>query len=513
MFITLFIALVTYSSMVFFTMYRTPIAVLGSGILLLYGTISNAFPASLAFQTFPTEIVILVIVLALFSRIFENNGFFDYIGAKFIKVSKGNKIIISVLIPLIICLISLFMNNLSAVLLFTFISLELAVKLRLPAAPILASVIIGSNIGGTPLPWADTPAVVLTLYSDFNLFDFITKLLGPCALYTFLLVLYTVWWCKHENKKPGPENNQSDSKDRDEVPAIAEPLQHLGPMHPHPFPHEGHIPPHVGKKPSPPKFDGVEYLCWSKKKFSKVNSELMGGYRENKKANSHFYQNRNPNWISIQLPVIMFALLILLICIAPFLNISIAYVSMIFIGLGLLLINIDPEQFLNSLPIMDSLVFISALFLIAGVLEYSGVLKTIVDYIMTYTSSNRYLITLFIMLGAFVIATFLSAGPAAATLLPVCQQLSPVVGNRIVFAALAFGILAGSSMLPWSATGGPVMFSEVNRFLRERNLEEVEKTQIIKVFNLKYYLAFSIPFSLIILILSGAFLCLYLIVQ
>lgn len=143
-------------------------------------------------------------------------------------------------------------------------------------------------------------------------------------------------------------------------------------------------------------------------------------------------------------------------------------------------------------------------------METSGILSAAVNYMLTFTGENKLLIVLFVMLAAFVIATFLSAGPAAATVLPICQQLSDTVGGKLVYAALALGILAGSSMLPWSATGGPVMLGEVNRFLGKFKGPKSEVRRLREIFNLKEYIKFSIPFSLIILSLSGVFLSLYL---
>jgi len=134
-------------------------------------------------------------------------------------------------------------------------------------------------------------------------------------------------------------------------------------------------------------------------------------------------------------------------------------------------------------------------------------------YVQTFTGDNQLLIVLFIMLSAFIIATFLSAGPAAATILPVCLQLSPAVLDKLVYAALALGILAGSSMLPWSATGGPVMLGEVNRFLMQYKGPEAEAERIREIFSLKLYLKFSIPFSMLMLFLSGIFLTLFLAVR
>ncbi|MEG0773518.1 SLC13 family permease [Clostridium sp.] len=509
MIITLIIALIVYAGMVFFTKYRTAFAILGSGVLLLYGTLTDSFPATLAFQKFPTEIFILIVVLSLFTKVFENMGFFEYVGNMLSEATKGRKILISIIAPLIIYGISLFMNNLSAILLCTFICLELAVKLKLPVAPLLVSAIIASNIGGAPLPWADTPAVVLTLYSDFNLVDFLTRLFVPCGIYIGLLVQYTKWWFKREEAR--------ESYLEDSVPQKLQKLSQNDFPKPPPPPHHHknkdflEIPPHVGgKKPFHHFLDGCRFLYWGNKSTSKIPSMLKNKIKNKEKPENIIEEaTRQP----IAIPIILFILLIFFICIAPFLNISIAYVSLIFMGLLLFFTKIKPEEILNSLSILDSLMFISALFLIAGVLEYSGVLTEAVNYILAFTNGDKYLIEMAILLCAFVIATFLSAGPAAATLLPICLQLSPLVGDRLVYAALALGILAGSSMLPWSATGGPMMLSEVSRFLSERNVSENDNKNISRVFNLKYYLAFSIPFSLVILILSAMFLIVYLYFQ
>ena len=66
-------------------------------------------------------------------------------------------------------------------------------------------------------------------------------------------------------------------------------------------------------------------------------------------------------------------------------------------------------------------------------------------------------------------------------------------------------------MLPWSATGGPVMLSEINRFLHSHTntLSIEDKERINEIYNIKHYIAFSIPFSFIILGISAIFLIIY----
>lgn len=486
--IVLIMILTIYMAMIFSVRYRTAISVMGIAVLLIYGTISATFPATEAFKTFPLEIVVLVLALALFSKIFENNGFFKYIGDKFLKLSKGRKTFIAILIPFVMYATSLFMNNLSVVLLFTFICIELAIALKLPIVPLLVSGLIASNIGGCPLPWADTPAVILTLYSDFALVDFLTKLFLPCLICIILLILYTLLFIKRENKILEKAHNKHTSKDKPLKKTHNNFLKHLNDGPPPP-PHEDittevngeliTIPP---PPPPPPPFMGLKHL------------------------------SNCPKWRKIVLPIIMFIFFIFFICIAPFFNISIAYISMFFIGTMLFITIEKPEDIINSLPVLDSLVFISALFMIAGVLENSGILGEIVVYFISFTGDSKILILLCIMISAFIIATFLSAGPAAATILPICLQLSPIVGDKLVYAALALGILAGSSMLPWSATGGPIMLSEVGRFLHHNKVSPEDAIEINEIYNFKHYILFSIPFSLIILLVSALFLTIYLLI-
>lgn len=472
MIIILIIITAIYICMIFSVKYRTSIATLGIGILLLYTSIFENYSFADAFKSFPFEIVVLILVLALFSKIFENNGYLKFIGDKLNELSKGEKLFIIIILPFVMYATSLFMNNLSVVLLFTFISLTLIRQLYIPVIPILIAGLISSNIGGCPLPWADTPAVIITLYTDFTLIDFLTKLFIPCFIYEVLLILYTVIWCKFSN------NNLENPIKRSKNPLS----YHTPKDFPQP-PHDNNG--NIVVPPPPPPYEPAPHIQ-AQLKSSKIKN--------------------------IFLPLIFFILFIIGICIAPFFNISISYVCIFFIGLDIIFIVSNPEEILNLLSVNDSLVFISSLFMISGVLEHFGILNIIVTYILSFTGDNKILILLCILFSSFIISTFLSAGPATATLLPICMQLLPVIGSNFIFVALALGILSGSSMLPWSATGGPIMISEIDRYLNHYNISSEEELKIKEIYNLKKYILFSIPFSLIMLAFSSLYLIIYMII-
>lgn len=436
----LLITACVYIGIVFCTKKRIGITLVGAGLLLIVGAITKEFDVAEAFAGFPSEIIVLIIVLTLFTSTFERMGFINYIGYQFLRLTKKKKLLIMLFMPLLVCGISMFMNNLTVVLFFSTISLFMILEYDLPVIPLLVSIIIGSNIGGAALPWADTPAVVITLYSSFTLLDFLTKVLVPCMFFAIALAIYTAWWYKR----------------------------------------------------------------------------LAG-----EKRDSPFSSKPRVKWKELRKFLILFVIYLICISIGPFINISIAYISLFFGGIVLCLLKKDEMLILNELPIMDSIVFFITLFLMGSVLQYSGILSKASEFIIGLSGNNVYFITIAVLVIAFLTSTLLSAGPAAATLLPICKALEVMVPFKLIYAALAFGILCGSSMLPWSATGGPIMLSQTREFLdkhlkgpRARHLHfAAEKTEEIKkIFSLKEYLIFSVPFAVGMLVLSGVYLAVYIFV-
>lgn len=416
----------------------------------------------------------------------------------------------------------MFMNNLSIVLLFTFICIKIATQLELPAVPVLVAAIIASNIGGAALPWADTPAVILTLYTDFSLKDFLTMLFLPCLFYAVLLVTYLLIYSKkayivsvntiEDNNHPPDFFNNADHtsplcEEKQPSTPLSIPKEHQSILPPNPPKHSPIPPPnplghHIISSHHPVK---QHYFHISKDTHSSIPPNIS------KKHSSNPENTDSPPKNNKQTPqtIFLFILLIFGICIAPFINISISIIVMLCGSVLLFFDKQNPEDTINRLPVLDSLIFISTLFFIGTVLKISGILNMAVQYIIAFTGTNRYFIVLVIILSAFIIATFLSAGPAAATLLPICSQLTQLIDYRIIFTALALGILAGSSMFPWSATGGPILLGEVNRFLKQNTISKTAEKDVLNIFKLKHYLSFSVPFSLFILCSSILYLFLY----
>ena len=77
-----------YIGIILNTKKRTATALLGAGTLLLIGTLTSSFDVAKAFTSFPSEIIILLIVLSLFTDIFERCGVMNRISYKFLSSSR-----------------------------------------------------------------------------------------------------------------------------------------------------------------------------------------------------------------------------------------------------------------------------------------------------------------------------------------------------------------------------------------------------------------------------------------
>lgn len=428
------VAIAIYIGLSVFHRHRTAVAALGAGVIVLLGQHEGFYPASAALEKIPLELLILILVLGLFTKEFEDRGLFAFLSAKAANLGRGRRHRVMAILVFSTYVFSLFANNLSVTLVFTTICFRLGVALRMPIAPILIATVVSANIGGCPLPWADTPAIVLTIYTDFRIMDFLTYLFPLCSVFALMLVGYTYVKTKTESR-------------------------------------------------------------------SLLRSEEL----VNLESLRFIHRFERFRWNDALVPGTLFVLLLAGLSLAPVLGVSVWIAAVPPAALLVLSKGKEAGNLLDIEGLTDTVAFISALFVVAGALEASGVLNTFAARFADLVAVSTILPIMSVLLLAFVASTFLSAGPAAATLLPICLELSVLTG-KIVYAAMALGILAGSGVLPWSATGGPVMLNQVARCLKQEDLDDDERGSVERLFRLGTYTRFSMPFSAAMLVLSAFWL-------
>ena len=118
---------------------------------------------------------------------------------------------------------------------------------------------------------------------------------------------------------------------------------------------------------------------------------------------------------------------------------------------------------------MKSVLTISSFLFLATVVSASGILTTLATFLQSSIPNPKVLLIV-IMLITSLVSGFVSAGPAAAAMLPVIIDLcNTTLAAQSGWVAIAYAasICAGSSLFLWSATAGFILSSKID----ESNLE------------------------------------------
>ena len=150
---------------------------------------------------------------------------------------------------------------------------------------------------------------------------------------------------------------------------------------------------------------------------------------------------------------------------------------------------------------MESVLTISSFLFLATVVSASGVLTTLAEFLQNSIPKPKVLLIV-IMLITSLVSGFVSAGPAAAAMLPVIVNLcntTLVAQSGWVAIAYAASICAGSSLFLWSATAGFILSSKIDGANLEYNNTKVG-------WGIKEYLKYGVVNYLIQMIIAIAWI-------
>ncbi|XP_053622093.1 P protein-like isoform X2 [Plodia interpunctella] len=107
------------------------------------------------------ETLLLLFSMMLLVAIMAETGMFDFLAVFTFEVTKGKLWPLITLLCAITALLSTFLDNVTTVLLMTPVTIRLCEVMDLDPVPILMSMVLYSNIGGTMTPVGDPPNVII----------------------------------------------------------------------------------------------------------------------------------------------------------------------------------------------------------------------------------------------------------------------------------------------------------------------------------------------------------------
>ena len=182
---------------IFIAMEKIPkvtIALLGAGITILLGLVSQAKMTNgtlnphyfINFIDF--NVIFLLVSMMIIVNITTRSGVFSYLANELMKATKGHPVLILMALGVFTAVVSAFLDNVTTVILIMPITFAIARKLDIDPIPFLLTEVFASNIGGTATLIGDPPNIIIGSAAGFSFMDFLNNLTGVVSIILFSVI-------------------------------------------------------------------------------------------------------------------------------------------------------------------------------------------------------------------------------------------------------------------------------------------------------------------------------------
>ncbi len=169
---------------------RTVMVSLGAVFLVTIGTYLGFFDQSKAFASINMGTLALLVGMGFFAIFFEQTNFFAFTARKIALFSGGDKTKVMLFLCGITYLFSMFVNNLSTILVIVPITLKIADEFDMDVVPLLICVVISSNLGGASSMIGDFPNMLISSETKLLFHDFIFFMFPICFIELLAMFFY-----------------------------------------------------------------------------------------------------------------------------------------------------------------------------------------------------------------------------------------------------------------------------------------------------------------------------------
>ncbi|MGI0031079.1 MAG: SLC13 family permease, partial [Nitrososphaeraceae archaeon] len=185
--------LAVYVLLSFEIVHRTTIAMAGATFVILIGILTGLFTASTSFEFAISSIdfntIGLLLGMMIIVAILGETGVFEYLGVKMSKASKGNMWRLMVMFCVFTATISMFIDNVTTVLLIVPITISVFKTLKISPIPFILAQVLASNVGGTATLIGDPPNILIGSAANIDFSSFIINM-GPTVVVSLFASLF-----------------------------------------------------------------------------------------------------------------------------------------------------------------------------------------------------------------------------------------------------------------------------------------------------------------------------------
>lgn len=176
-------------------LHRTTIAMVGAAIMLVVGMAMGFYSQSAALAAIDFNTLGLLLGMMILVRLLGQTGFFQYIAILLSKGSRGRPWLLLLGLGAAATLLSMFLDNVTTVVLIVPITILIAEILGIAPAPLLMAEVVLANTGGVATLVGDPPNVLIGSAAGLSFAAFLTHLAPIVALawLAAIIVLFIVF--------------------------------------------------------------------------------------------------------------------------------------------------------------------------------------------------------------------------------------------------------------------------------------------------------------------------------
>ena len=195
---------------------KTVVALLGASLFIFAGLIK---PENV-YGFIDWNVVFLLVSMMVIVNITRKTGVFQYIAIKTAKLARGEPIAILIMMAMITCILSAFLDNVTTVLIIMPVLILIAVELGVSPIPFIISGAIASNVGGTATLIGDPPNIMIGSAAKLDFISFVVNL-APLVL-ILMAVMSLIYYLMYRKELVVSNERKAKIMDFDESKSITD---------------------------------------------------------------------------------------------------------------------------------------------------------------------------------------------------------------------------------------------------------------------------------------------------
>ncbi len=174
-------------------MHRTSAGVIGAVTMVGTGMIFGFYSQEAALASIDANTILLLLAMMMLVAMLRPTGGFEYLGIRLAKLAGGSPSRLLVYLTLVVSVLSMFLDNVTTVIIFAPLTVLITRMLNLNPVPFLIAEAMLSNVGGAATLVGDPPNIMIGSAGglDFNAFLIhMMPMVVPAWLGTLLLILF-----------------------------------------------------------------------------------------------------------------------------------------------------------------------------------------------------------------------------------------------------------------------------------------------------------------------------------